>query len=58
MEELRLLIEASGAVTVIEEEITRLADSARETVATASTLDPDAAAALVDLVDVATARTA
>ncbi|HZB67856.1 MAG TPA: polyprenyl synthetase family protein [Ornithinibacter sp.] len=58
VEELRLLIEASGAVAVVEEEITRLADSARETVATASTLDPDAASALVDLVDVATARTA
>ena len=58
VEELRLLIEASGAVAVIEEEITRLADSAREVIETASGLDPDAAAALLELVDVATARTA
>ncbi len=58
VEELRLVIEGSGAVRVVEDEITSLAGAAREALATASALEPRARAALGDLVDVATARTA
>ena len=58
VEELRLVIEGSGAVRVVEDEIATLADAARAALATASGIDPHAQAALGDLVDVATARTA
>jgi geranylgeranyl diphosphate synthase type I len=58
VDELRGIIEGSGAVAVLEEEIARLAASARAALADAPALDPTARAALLELVDVATARTA
>jgi geranylgeranyl diphosphate synthase type I len=58
VEELRGLIRGSGAVALLEDEIAHLAGTARAALATASVLDPEAAAVLTDLVAVATARSA
>ncbi|HSO65133.1 MAG TPA: polyprenyl synthetase family protein, partial [Ornithinibacter sp.] len=58
VDELRAIIEGSGAVAVLEDEIERLAASARAALADAPSLDPTAREALVELVDVATARSA
>ncbi|HET6967737.1 MAG TPA: polyprenyl synthetase family protein, partial [Ornithinibacter sp.] len=58
VDELRGIIEGSGAVAVLEDEITRLATSARAALADAPVLDPTAREALLELVEVATARTA
>lgn len=54
---LRDLIVASGAVAVVEKDIAARADHARAALADAR-ITPDAAAALHDLIDIATARTA
>jgi geranylgeranyl diphosphate synthase type I len=56
--ELRDMIEGSGAVARLEEEITRLADAATSALDSAPTLAPEARAALLDLVGITTARTA
>jgi len=58
VDELRGIIEGSGAVSVLEDEIGRLAESAGAALDDAPRLDPAAHRALLDLVDVATARTA
>ncbi|WP_392542313.1 polyprenyl synthetase family protein [Oryzobacter telluris] len=55
---LRLVITTSGAVDVLEDEIGRLADSARDALTSAPSLDDEAREVLLGLVDVATARTA
>ncbi|GAA4405924.1 polyprenyl synthetase family protein [Fodinibacter luteus] len=57
VDELRTIIEASGAVTRLEDEISRLAASARAAVEGAPSLEPQARAALLELVEVATSRT-
>jgi len=58
VDELRGIIEGSGAVSVLEDEIGRLGDSAGAALRDAPRLDATAHRALLDLVDVATARTA
>ncbi len=56
--ELRGIITGSGAVTVIEDEIDRLAASARAALGGAPGLEPQARSVLDDLVTTATARSA
>ena len=56
VDELRDVIEGSGAVARLEVEIDRLAGTARAALDGASTVDPEARAALLDLVGIATAR--
>jgi geranylgeranyl diphosphate synthase type I len=56
--ELRGIIAGSGAVELVEREISGLATSARTAVCETPSLDARAREALVELVDVATARTA
>ena len=58
VDELRDTIEGSGAVARLEEEIARLADAATSALDDATSLDPEARAALLDLVGITTARTA
>ncbi|WP_286175577.1 polyprenyl synthetase family protein [Arthrobacter sp. NEB 688] len=58
VDELRGLITGSGAVTVLEDEIARLADSARAALGAAPALDPQARTVLLELVATATARRA
>ena len=58
VDELRGIIEGSGAVGVLEDEIGRLAAAARTALDDAPSLDAQAREALLELVDVATARTA
>ncbi len=58
VEELRHLITGSGAVAVVEDEITRLAASARAALADAPHLAPEATGVLHELVATATARSA
>ena len=58
VEVLRGVIGGSGAVDVLEEEIARLAGSARDALEAAATLDDEARGVLLRLVDVATARSA
>ena len=58
VDELRGIIEGSGAVGVLEDEIGRLAAAARTALDDAPSLDAPAREALLELVDVATARTA
>ncbi len=55
---LREVIVASGAVDAVEKEISVLADRAREALADAPGLDPEATAVLADLVRVTTDRSA
>jgi len=56
VDELRDVIEGSGAVARLEVEIDRLAGTARAALDGASTVDPGAREALLDLVGIATAR--
>ncbi len=56
IEELRAHIEGSGAVDVVEREISSLTDAARDALAGAGTVDADAAESLGVLVGLATAR--
>ncbi|HET9021903.1 MAG TPA: polyprenyl synthetase family protein [Ornithinibacter sp.] len=58
VDELRAIIEGSGAVDLVEQEISRLAAEARAAVCEAPSVDPTAREALLELVDVATARAA
>ncbi|WP_308279549.1 polyprenyl synthetase family protein [Phycicoccus mangrovi] len=58
VDELRGLITGSGAVGVLEDEIGRLAESARAALNAAPTLDPQAREVLLELVATATARRA
>ncbi len=58
VDELRAVITASGAVDVIESEITQLATRARGSLAAATGVAPDAAVILEQLVEISTARTA
>ncbi|MGG5261074.1 polyprenyl synthetase family protein [Phycicoccus avicenniae] len=58
VDELRGLISGSGAVAVVEDEIGRLAASARAALAEAPGLEPEARGVLHDLVATATARSA
>lgn len=58
VEELRGIISGSGAVTRLEEEIDRLAGSARAALADAPGLEPSAREVLLALVTTATARSA
>ncbi|NHA67054.1 polyprenyl synthetase family protein [Phycicoccus flavus] len=58
VDELRSVITGSGAVAVLEEEITRLAASARQALADAEDLDAQARGVLEHLVTTATARSA
>jgi geranylgeranyl diphosphate synthase type I len=55
---LRGVITTSGAVDVLEAEIARLAGSAREALEGAASIDDQARGVLLELVDVATARSA
>ncbi len=57
VEDVRAIMRASGAVDTVEAEISRLAESAREALSAASTVDAEAAVVLHDLIDVSTART-
>ena len=57
VDELRALIEGSGAVGLLEGEIARLAASATEAVVDVLSLDPEARDALAELVAIATVRT-
>ena len=56
VDELREVIAGSGAVARLEDEIDRLAGSARAALADAPSVDGDAREALLDLVGIATAR--
>ena len=56
VDELRAVIDGSGAVARLEDEIERLAGSARAAVEGAGSVDAAAREALVDLVGIATAR--
>ncbi|MBD3782933.1 MAG: polyprenyl synthetase family protein [Micrococcales bacterium] len=58
VDELRGIITGSGAVGLLEDEIARLADSARAALAAAPDLEPEARRVLLELVATATARTA
>jgi geranylgeranyl diphosphate synthase, type I len=58
IDELRDTIDGSGAVVRLEDEIARLADAATSALDDATSLDPQARAALLDLVGITTARTA
>ncbi|WP_307812491.1 polyprenyl synthetase family protein [Phycicoccus sp. CSK15P-2] len=58
VDELRGIISGSGAVEVVEAEIDRLAASARDALAEAPGLDPEAREVLLALVTTATARSA
>ncbi len=56
VDELRDVIEGSGAVARLEDEIDRLAGSARAALADAPSVDDGAREALLDLVGITTAR--
>ncbi|MFQ6170583.1 polyprenyl synthetase family protein [Oryzobacter sp. R7] len=58
VEDLREVITGSGAVAVIEDEIARLADSAREALRSAPAVDEEARDVLLGLVETSTARNA
>ena len=56
VDELRAIIDGSGAVARLEDEIDRLAGSARAALDAAASVDDEAREALLDLVGIATAR--
>ena len=56
VDELRAIIDGSGAVARLEDEIDRLAGSARAALDAAPSVDEQARGALLDLVGIATAR--